>query len=123
MPRVVHFEINVDKPERAIKFYNKVFDWKIEKWGSDEQNYWMVTTGPDKEPGINGALMKRMDSKATTVNSIDVPSVDDFVARVTKAGGKVFAPKMSIPGVGYMAYCQDTEGNTFGLWQADKTAK
>jgi predicted enzyme related to lactoylglutathione lyase len=30
---------------------------------------------------------------------------------------------MAIPGVGYLAYCQDTEGNTFGIMQADPSAK
>ena len=32
MLRVVHFEINADDPERVVKFYQKVFGWKIEKW-------------------------------------------------------------------------------------------
>jgi len=26
-------------------------------------------------------------------------------------------PKMAIPGVGYLVYCQDTEGNLFGTHQ------
>jgi uncharacterized protein len=30
---------------------------------------------------------------------------------------------MAIPGVGYLVYCQDTEGNTFGMMQADPAAK
>jgi predicted enzyme related to lactoylglutathione lyase len=29
---------------------------------------------------------------------------------------------MAIPGVGYLAYCSDTEGNVFGVMQADNTA-
>ncbi|MGZ7136310.1 MAG: VOC family protein, partial [Methanobacterium sp.] len=32
MPRVVHFEIPADDPERAIEFYKNVFGWKIDKW-------------------------------------------------------------------------------------------
>ena len=32
MPRVVHFEISADDPERAVKFYQKVFSWEIKKW-------------------------------------------------------------------------------------------
>jgi predicted enzyme related to lactoylglutathione lyase len=27
-----------------------------------------------------------------------------------------------MPGVGYMAYCRDTEGNTFGIMQEDPNA-
>lgn len=27
MPRVIHFEIHADKPERAMRFYHSVFGW------------------------------------------------------------------------------------------------
>jgi predicted enzyme related to lactoylglutathione lyase len=118
IPRVIHFEINVDQPERAIRFYTDVFGWKIWKWEGPE-DYWLITTG-EGQPGIDGALMKRMNPSATTVNTIEVPSVDDFVAKITANGGKVVAPKVAIPGVGYFAHCQDTEGNTFGIIQEDK---
>lgn len=121
MPRVVHFEIPTDQPERAVKFYEDVFGWRIQKWDGP-QDYWMINTGED-EPGINGALMQRNQIAATTVNSIDVASVDDFTEKVTQNGGKVVAPKMSIPGVGYFAYCADTEGNLFGIFQNDTSAQ
>jgi predicted enzyme related to lactoylglutathione lyase len=45
------------------------------------------------------------------------------MAKVTAAGGKVLGPKTTIPGVGYHAYCQDTEGNVFGILQTDMSAK
>lgn len=58
MTRVIHFEIASDNPERAAKFYKEVFDWKIEKW-EGPVDYWLVTTGKENEPGINGAIMER----------------------------------------------------------------
>ncbi|MCZ6676123.1 MAG: VOC family protein [Candidatus Poribacteria bacterium] len=118
MPRIVHFEIPADQPERAIKFYNDVFGWQINKWDGPE-DYWLITTGEEDQPGINGGLMKRPDPSASTTNTIDVPSVDDFVTKITQSGGKVVVPKMTVPGIGYLAYCQDTEGNTFGIIQGD----
>jgi uncharacterized protein len=117
----VHFEIPADNPERAAAFYKKAFGWKIEKWPGP-MDYWMVNTGPEGAPGINGGLMKKGDVTATT-NTIDVKSVDKAVAAVTGAGGKEITPKTPIPGVGYFAYCQDTEGNLFGVMEADKSAK
>ena len=30
---------------------------------------------------------------------------------------------MAIPGIGWLAYCTDPEGNTFGVLQADEAAK
>ena len=121
MPRVVHFEINADDVERAVKFYSEVFGWNIQKW-EGPINYWLVITGEDAEPGINGGLMKREDPAATTVNTIDVPSVDEFAAKITAGGGKVVRPKTAIPGVGYFAYCQDTEGKAFGIMEEDESA-
>jgi len=55
--RVIHFEIPASDPERASKFYQKVFGWKIEKWPGPTE-YWLVNTGAEGTPGINGGLMK-----------------------------------------------------------------
>jgi predicted enzyme related to lactoylglutathione lyase len=85
-------------------------------------NYWLVTTGSEKEPGINGAIMERMEKGATTI-FVDVPSVDVFLEKIVAAGGKALTKKEAIPGVGYTAYCLDSEGNLFGIFQDDKTAK
>ena len=122
MPRVIHFEINVDNPERATKFYSDTFGWKFQKWGGPTE-YWLVSTGEDSQPGINGGLMKRPHPGASTVNTIGVASVDDAIATVAKHGGKVVMPKTAIPTIGWFAYCTDTEGNTFGVMQSDPSAR
>ncbi len=57
MSRMVHFEIPADDPERAILFYENVFNWKIDKW--DQYEYWLIKTGEDNEPGINGAFITK----------------------------------------------------------------
>lgn len=127
MPRLTHFEIYVDEPERAVKFYENVFGWIIKKW-EGPFDYWIVTTGED-EPGINGGLVKRpkpvtgSDSVIAYVCSIDVKSVDEFTEKVTANGGEVVNPKQPIPGVGWFAQCKDTEGNLFDLMQEDQSAK
>jgi predicted enzyme related to lactoylglutathione lyase len=121
MPRVVHFEIPTEDPQRAAAFYKKAFGWKIEKWPGPME-YWMVNTGSDGTPGINGGLMRKGDVTATT-NTIGVESVDNAISAVTHAGGKLITPKTPIPTVGYFAYCQDTEGNLFGVMQSDPNAK
>lgn len=81
MPKVIHFEIPIDNPDRATKFYSSVFGWKIENWGGPAE-YWLITAGKDDEPGINGALTRRQDPVTTTANAIGVPSVDDFLKKV-----------------------------------------
>jgi predicted enzyme related to lactoylglutathione lyase len=121
MPRVVHFEISADDTQRACDFYTRVFGWGIQKWAGPE-DYWLVNTGPTSEPGINGGMFKR-HGPVNYVNTIQVESVDDYVARVMQAGGEMALPKRAIPGVGWLAYCKDTEGNVFGLMQPDPGAR
>lgn len=106
--------------QRAAKFYGSVFGWKIEKW--DGMDYWMVTTGPDNEPGINGGIVKRMN-QGTTYNVIGVPSLDEFAKKIENAGGSAIMAKKAIPGIGWYAYYRDTEGNVFGIMESDQSAK
>jgi len=116
MPRVVHFEIYGETPEKLIIFYEKVFGWKFEKWGPID--YWIIKTG--EGPGIDGGLGKE---KSPSVNTIDVPDVDEFLTKIENAGGIVVTPKMTLPGVGYLAYFKDPQGNFFGIMKDDPSAK
>lgn len=121
MPKVIHFELGADDTQRAGLFYQKVFGWQIHR--SEGIDYSTVVTGDASEPGIDGAIIKRADPSMGVINSINVRSVDQCVALVTQNGGQVVAPKVAIPGVGYMAYCVDTEGNVFSLIQPDPSAR
>jgi uncharacterized protein len=122
MPRVVHFEMGAEQPERAAKFYTEVFGWKIFRW-EGPQPYWLVTTGEEGEPGINGGILNRSPGMPPTVNTVQVESIDDTLARVNALGGSILRPKAAIPNVGWLAYCADTEGNIFGLMQPDPNAR
>jgi uncharacterized protein len=122
MSRVIHFEIPAADPERARAFYEKAFGWKIEKWPGP-MDYWMVSTGSDGEPGINGGLMKRNAPVTATTNTIGVDSVDQAVERVKAAGGKLVMPKTAIPTIGYFAYLEDSEGNLLGVMHPDPAAR
>jgi predicted enzyme related to lactoylglutathione lyase len=122
MPRVVHFEINADDPERAIRFYTCVFGWTVQKWDGPV-DYWLLVTGDAQEPGIDGAITLRGNPPEGMVTTVDVPSIDECMAKVKENGGTVIVPKMPVPGVGWLAYCKDTEGNTFGMMQADTHAR
>lgn len=121
MPRVIHFEINADAPASLVDFYQDAFGWKIIKW-EGPVDYWLVTTGEESEPGINGAIMHRRDPSERTINTIEVISLDDSFEKIEKAGGETVAQKTVVPGVGHMAYCKDPQGNTFGLMQTDPDA-
>jgi len=121
VPRVIHFEIAVDEPQRAIDFYASVFGWKVDKWEGPE-DYWLVTTGDKSQPGIDGAFSRRTQMFPPTTNVIDVASLDDHLAKINSNGGETIVPKSTIPGVGYVAYFKDTEGNILGIFQGDLSA-
>ena len=114
--RVIHFEISAEQPERALAFYTDVFGWTAHKW-EGESDYWLLSTGEEGTAGINGAIARSCSEgmPVGVVNTIAVPSVDAFTEKVTAHGGKIIVPKMEIPGVGFLAYCQDTEGVPFGI--------
>ena len=120
MGRVVHFELAVDDIERAKAFYQRALGWKAEAW-QGLGDYTFLITGTEG-PGIDGVLILRSAETPPTAVTVDVDSVDKALARITAAGGKVVMPKWPVTGVGYLAYCEDTEGNRFGLMERDESA-
>ncbi len=118
MPRVSHFDIPSDNPERTQKFYKEVFNWKFEKWDGP-MDYWIINTGSEKEPGINGGLSKRIPGQIGITNTITVTSIDEFSKKIIEKGGQIIVPKMAIPKVGWFAQCTDTEMNAFGIIEMD----
>jgi predicted enzyme related to lactoylglutathione lyase len=122
VPRPIHFEIPAADTERVIGFYSSVFGWKFTKWEGPSP-YWLITTGPKEEPGIDGGLLPRRDPNQPCVNTIGVASVDETLKTVEQNGGTIALPKMAIPGVGWLAYCKDTDGNMFGIMQPDPAAR
>ena len=115
MPKVIWFEIPADDPARAAKFYEDVFGWKVEKW-EGPFDYWMLTTGEEGEPGIDGAIMPR-NMGAMVRDTIGVESYDEFAKKIEMEGGKMLTEKMEIKGMGIMGSFQDTEGNIFAIME------
>jgi predicted enzyme related to lactoylglutathione lyase len=123
--RVTHFEVHAEQPERAIEFYSRVFGWKFERFGNYE--YWLIRTGDPDEPGIDGGLVRRrgaIDGRSVIayVCTLDVDDLDATLAAVQAAGGKPVVAKFPVAATGFLAYAKDTEGNIFGMLQADKNA-
>lgn len=121
MSRPIHFEVPVDDPDRAIAFYSKIFGWKFTKWDGPS-DYWLISTGDPKEPGIDGGLLRRRDPAQPCVNTMNVADLDELTKTVEGSGGKCVVPKMPIPGVGWLAYFKDPDGNMFGMMQPDSSA-
>ncbi len=125
MARVVHFEIHADEPARAKAFYEALFGWTFNEYMPGF--YWLIVTGPDGEPGINGGLVRRQPGQTgdiimAFVCTVQVDNLDAHIAKAATLGATVAMPKHAIPGVGWNFYAKDTEGNVFGIHQPDATA-
>ena len=124
--RVIHFEIQADDIERAKGFYTKAFSWNISQimTADDKGNidYWGLTTGSDKVPGINGGMYKRpQDKKIYTFDcTIEVENIDEIIEKIKMHGGRIDGEKMEIRNIGWFAKAIDTEGNIFGIIQSTK---
>lgn len=128
MARVGHFEIHSDNPERAIAFYSAVLGWEFNQWA--DQPYWLIKTGPAEERGIDGGLMLRHGDRPQLGQAVNayvctamVTSLDETTAVAEQHGATIALPKMPVPGIGWLAYFHDTEGNIFGVMQPDPNAK
>lgn len=127
MGRVVHFEIQAEDPERAARFYSSLFGWQFSKW-EGPVDYWLIATG--QGPGIDGGLLRRRGpapAEGQAVNAsvctLSTTSVDEDARKIPLAGGQVIVPKMAVPGIGWLLYAKDPEGNIFGLMENDPQAR
>jgi predicted enzyme related to lactoylglutathione lyase len=119
--RPTHFEVPVDDPDRAEKFYTDAFGWTFNRFPGAPQYYGLATTGEDSQLGINGALYQRGEMNETTL-TMSVESIEDAEAKILAAGGTLVTPKAAVPGVGWFAQYKDTEGNTIGTFVSDESA-
>jgi predicted enzyme related to lactoylglutathione lyase len=123
MRRPVHFEIHVDDPARAQKFYQTLFGWTFQQYG--DIGYWVINTGPDDQPGINGGMLPRQggsgDRVVGWVCTVEVEDLDAALETVEANGGAVAMPKDDMGGIGWVAYAFDSERNIFGMIQNKPT--
>lgn len=125
MPRPIHFEIHADDLDRAQRFYETMFGWTFA--GVEGSDYRLIRTGTG--PGIDGGMMQRRgpapqggEPLGSWVCTVDVDDVDAYIARADASGGSLALPKMAIPGVGWLAYVKDSEGNILGMMQLGAAA-
>jgi hypothetical protein len=65
--------------------------------------------GPQGMPPVNAFIC-----------TVETPSLETALSQSLALGGTVAFPKMPVPGVGWLAYVKDPDGNVFGLLQPDQ---
>ena len=120
-----YFEIQADDTKRAMQFYQSIFGWKFLKAEEISIEYWRIETD-----GIRGGLLKRPAKTPPPdfgtnafVCSLQIEDFDVIAEKIISLGGRVALEKFAVPGVCWQGYFLDTEGNTFGIYQPDASAK
>mgnify|MGYP000377386280 CR=1 FL=1 len=119
MNAVGWFDIFVEDLDRAMRFYETVFDLTLEAIG-DPTGEMQMRAFPTEMTGYGagGAISKSPHARPGTGGTVVYfQSMDCGVeeGRVADAGGVVIRPKFSIGEFGFVSLCQDTEGNSFGI--------
>jgi len=112
---LVHFELPADDAERAKEFYVELFGWQFRD-SQGPVEYHMTEEG--MEPG--GAIYPSQTGEKGAIIYFDTEDIDASVERVNELGGSA-EEKQPIPGVGWYARCEDTEGNPFSIFQPDES--
>lgn len=122
---VSYFEIQVHEPEAAMQFYSAVFGWRFRRLEGAPVPYWRIETD-----GIHGGLLQRPAETPPAecgtnayVCSMEVDDFDGAAAKIESLGGQVALPKFAVLGTCWQGYFVDPDGNTFGLFQPDKSAR
>ena len=119
---VRHFAVQANDVERARVFYEKVFGWTFEPWGPPD--FYLIHTGPDGDPGLQGALQRRQEPLSGTGMrgfecTIAVDDLNTVVGAIAAHGGEVVSSPFTIDGVGRLVFMHDPEGNRVGVMQYD----
>lgn len=117
------FEIPVLDMDRAVKFYNKIFQIKINKqqFGPTAMG-WFPFPEDVNAKGAGGSLIHNPEHYKPSAQGSLVyftsrsGDINDELSRIEASGGEILKPKTQISeDHGYMALFKDTEGNRVAL--------
>jgi predicted enzyme related to lactoylglutathione lyase len=114
-------EIPVADFARAKSFYEKIFDFEMPEMAFGDSKMGVLLHDRDGG-GVGGAICDGADYKPAGTHGVRAyltggDDLNTVLNRVEGAGGKITMPKVEIaPGMGYMAFFDDTEGNNVGLY-------
>jgi predicted enzyme related to lactoylglutathione lyase len=116
MSKIVHFEIPADDTARARNFWGTLFGYEF-KTVDGPMEYHMFQTGENE----GGGLYPREQGEKGLTTYFAVEDIDAASAKIQELGGTV-KEKAPVPGMGWFAHAEDTEGNAFSVWQSDENA-
>lgn len=110
------FEIPANDIKRAKKFYEQIFEIKMDSIEMEGTQMAMFPTGMSHS---GGGVVQGPDHKPSREGSIIYlngnPDLQHVLDRIEASGGKITLTKTAIGENGFMAYFIDPEGNLVGL--------
>jgi predicted enzyme related to lactoylglutathione lyase len=116
MSKIVHFEVPAEDTGRAKEFWGSLFDVEFQTYEGPVE-YHMFQN--DDQTG--GGVYPKQQGEKGLITYFNVEDIDAARTKVQELGGKA-EDKASVPGMGWYARAEDTEGNEFSLWQSDENA-
>jgi predicted enzyme related to lactoylglutathione lyase len=110
--RVVHFEVGAADPERARRFYEDLFGWKIM---TDASGYGLVDTGSD-DLGIRVGVMPSGGRPSWVTVYVALENLEESLTRAEELGGRRLMGPTPLGEAGSFALFNDPEGNMIGLF-------
>ena len=129
---ITWFEVPVMDTARAKKFYETIFDIKMQTHTvvikdfiskgemTEEMTFFPSLAGVTQATSgrVTGALVKSERFKSSTEGTLiyfnAYPDIQMIIDKIEPAGGKIIAPKFKML-AGYIAIFVDTEGNKMAL--------
>ena len=117
---VAFFEIPASDFDRAVRFYEKVFNVKLSAMDCGHEK---MAFFPEENGECPGAIswsseISFLPSQNGVLISLRIPDMETAIVSIEKNGGKTLIPKSKIEaeGRGYFAVFTDCEGNRVGLY-------
>ncbi|AIY41767.1 Glyoxalase/Bleomycin resistance protein/dioxygenase domain [Collimonas arenae] len=123
--KFVWYDVMTSDTKAAETFYRSVVGWNMQDAGMDGPAYTVLSAGAIMVGGLMAIPEEAsaMGAKPCWMGYIAVSDVDDYAARVTKAGGSIRRPPTDIPGVGRFAVAADPHGAGFFLFKGNSDAQ
>lgn len=114
------FEIPVADMDRAIRFYESASAKRLRREAFGGPGQELAVFEVANEGGVKGALLSNGQAQPSAQGAIvylnAAPSIDAWLSRAERAGGRVVLGKTALPeGMGFFAHILDSEGNRVGV--------
>ena len=112
----VHIELQTNDLDKAKKFYQRLFEWKLEDMPmGNGASYTVINVGEGTGGGMFTNPVPGVPSHWLAY--VDVPDVDAATEKAKSLGATIVQPKTEVPGMGWFSVIIDPTGAALALWQ------